>query len=33
MICSQNPNGWLMAQRAQKNEFVESGLKTELSMS
>ena len=33
MICSQTPSERSMAQRAQNNEFVESGLETELSMS
>ena len=33
MFCSQNPNERSMAQRAQNNEFVKSGLETELSMS
>ena len=32
-ICSQSPNRWSMAQRAQNNEFVESGFETEFSMS
>ena len=32
-ICSQSPKEISMAQRAQNNKFVESGLETELSIS